>query len=140
MIRTKSYTIDLPPLSWKRCELSGRQFFDGQKKEKVIFGLSMRRSHGNDPIFAKPVMFHNATFFFPFPKSRHKCEEDDFYVGRCDIDNLVKFIFDAAVDAEILIDDNIICAMGRIKKVYSHHPRTDFSFTELPKSSIGFNF
>lgn len=128
-MRSKSYVIELPPLAWKRCDRNGLRFFDGQKKEKLIFGLSMRKYHNNEPPFITATRL-DVFWFVAIPKSRNNLKEGDYCDKKLDIDNLEKFILDTAKDAEILSDDKIICEVFK-RKVWSRHPRTEFTLTQL---------
>jgi Holliday junction resolvase RusA-like endonuclease len=127
--RTKSYIIELPPQPWKRPGLNGRRFFDQQEQDKLAFGLYLTKQHANEPPFSDPISF-NMTFFFAFPKSFSKTQRTYWAPNKCDIDNLAKFIFDTCVEAGIITDDHIICAL-LTKKVYAAKPRVELVITEL---------
>ena len=131
-MRSLKYKIDLAPLAWKRCMIDSRggnpKFFDGQAKDKVIFGLTIVKQHGNANRFSVPIHM-DIVFYMPLPKTNKKYKADEPFVGKSDLDNLVKFLLDTLVDADILSDDNIVWSIT-CKKVYSKLPRSEFTITE----------
>lgn len=132
-MRSKTYLIDIPPLAWSRAGATTKRgyltFFDGQAKDKTMFGLMALKQHGNDKQFSCPIDV-NITFHMPMNKTKYKSVEGDWCMGKKDLDNLEKFLLDALVDAEILKDDNIVCSMSA-KKIYSKKPCYEFIITEL---------
>lgn len=129
MSRSKLYVINIPPIPWKRAQLNGKHFFDGQAKDKVIFGLSMNKQHAGEPPFNIPIEFM-VNFFMPLPRTAFQGKDGKPCVGKCDLDNLVKFLLDTAVDVQIITNDNIVCVL-KARKLYSKLPRVEFQITEL---------
>lgn len=130
----KFYQIDHCPIALARARITtynGRpRFYDPNSVNKTIFGLAMKQQHGDVPPFSKAVKFETV-FFMPIPKTRRtKISEGDYAIGQKDLDNLVKFLWDTAVQSEILSDDNIIVSSSE-KKIYSRYPRVEFIITEV---------
>lgn len=128
-MRMQKYCIDLSPQAWKRAGLNGSKFYDKQIHEKLAFGLYLQQQHGNQPTFKKPLHVE-ATFFMNTPQKRLKDSVGKFDPNRPDLDNLLKFFLDAAVKANILKDDAIVCSVT-MKKIYSLEPRTEIIIQEL---------
>lgn len=69
-----------------------------------------------------PVIVPRIVFRMPIPKSLAlKVNEGSLHTKKPDIDNLIKGLFDAA-NGIAWVDDNRICKIGSIEKVYSHSP------------------
>jgi Holliday junction resolvase RusA-like endonuclease len=116
----------MQPISWTRPKLNGQQFFDGQIKAKVCFGLALQSQHNTDLLYSKPIAF-NVTFYMKAPL---KPKPNLFYHSCApDLDNLLKFVFDAIKDV-LITDDRIICSITA-KKIYAKEARTEFTITEV---------
>ena len=125
MARSKTYRIDISPISWQRAKLKGGKFFDNQVKQKMCFGLYVQKQHGNEPVFSKPISM-DITFFMAQPYSKRKAY---YHASFPDLDNLCKFLLDSMKDV-VISDDRIICSLSA-KKIYSAEPRTEFTITEV---------
>ena len=129
-MRTKSYCIDVKPIAWKRAGINyeKHKVYDQQAHDKVSFGLFLAQQHGSSALFDKPISL-DVTFFMPPPKSISVKNIPLYHKGVPDLDNLCKFLLDAAVGV-ILKDDAIVCCLFA-KKMYDKKPRTIFTITEL---------
>lgn len=129
MLREMQYIIDhCPPLAWSRAGKNGNRFYDKQKEEKLLYGLSLKRQHGNQPMFTKPINV-DIVFYMPIPKSMHRRQASKWHTKRPDKDNLTKLVYDAATN--ILWEDDCIICDGNEMKVYDSNPRTLIIVTEL---------
>lgn len=128
--RTKSYVVNMPPISQARARLAGKRFYNAQSQEKMAFGFILKNQHGNEPLFNKAIHV-DITFFMPQLKnwSAKTKQETVVHQSRPDLDNLEKFLLDAMHNV-LITDDNIICSMSA-KKVYDSNPRTEFIITEI---------
>jgi Holliday junction resolvase RusA-like endonuclease len=127
-VRSKSYCIDLKPISWQRAGRNGSRYFDAQARDKLAFGLCLINQHGEEPLFDKAIHLDIA-FYMNIPRSKLNNLKSIYHVGPVDLDNLCKFLLDAIKDV-LIIDDRIICSMS-LKKVYDKHPRTELVITEV---------
>ena len=128
MLKSKSYRIDVLPISWKRVGVAtGNHFFDRQKRDKIAFGLYLAQQHENQPLFCKAIAM-DITFFMKKPKIP-KLKYAQYHSTTPDLDNLCKFLLDA-IKGVVINDDRIICSLSA-KKVYDIQPRTEFTVTEV---------
>lgn len=119
----KLYVIDGDPIPLKRPRLSYRKVYDSQKNQKLLAGITMASQHGNDPIFDGPLEI-TITFYMYIPVLKRKQLLGKPHAARCDLDNLIKYVLDAANG--ILYHDDAQIAVIHAKKVYDMHPRTEF--------------
>lgn len=81
-----------------------------------------------------PVIVNNLTFYMPIPKSWSEAEKEKHrgqpHIKKPDIDNLIKGLFDSA-NKYAWADDNQVCEIRNVKKVYSDDPRIEFSLLTL---------
>lgn len=119
----KNYSIPLIPISWQRVKHNGRQLFDGQKEQKVMYGIYMQQGHGDSPPFIEAVSL-DVIFYMKKPTGKRKAFEQFWHSTYPDIDNLLKILFDSAVDARILKDDRLISKLST-QKIYDDNPRID---------------
>lgn len=131
-----SYVIPLPPIPWKRPGKNGIRSYDTQKDNKLFYGACIKSMWDvncrNNNLKYVPInipIFITRAYFFPIPKyKRRKIVDGDWYVGREDIDNLDKFLFDVLVDIGILKDDVYIVGGSHYKR-YSLEPKIIFKIT-----------
>lgn len=121
----KTYVINIPPIAWKRAGKNGKKFYDQQSHEKIAFGLYLAQQHGDLPLFSVPLMVE-MTFYIAPPKTVKK--RTPYVASYPDIDNLMKFVLDAAKD--VMIDDRLVCILQGTK-LYDMNPRTEITITEL---------
>jgi len=123
------YTIDCVPIAWARPRINGNRFFDSQKEQKLSYQLVIKNQHRNHPVYDNPLHL-DAFFYFPIPKAQLKHnKENTLYVGRSDLDNLVKYILDCCNEV-VFRDDALVVSMNA-RKLYSLKPRTEFTLTEI---------
>ena len=133
-MRIKTYVIPQPPLPWSRPGLAGKRFFDAQTKDKLVYKITLESQHKDEHLFSKPVSI-DMTFFMAMPnvvierRKKSGIEECIHHCVKPDIDNLVKFVFDAIKNV-IITDDKIIYSMTA-KKLYDSNPRTEFTIKEI---------
>ena len=115
ILRTKNYVIPIHPISWQRAKLNGRQFFDGQIKEKLLFGIYLKQQHNDEPLFDKPIHM-DITFFMEQPvyHTRRKIPLPYYHYKTPDLDNLCKFLMDSFKDV-LITDDKLFQ-----QKKYTH--------------------
>ncbi len=130
-LRIKTYTIPLHPISWQRAKLNKRAscLYDGQKNDKLMCGLHLRKCHGDEETFSR-AMSISCLFFMKKPTSARKPWHQHWHTTYPDIDNLEKFLYDTLVDAEIIADDRLICEQHS-KKIYDDNPRTEIIIREV---------
>lgn len=123
---TKKYVINMPPIPWKRPARNHKTIYDSQTHEKLAFGLYLRQQHGNQPLYQSPLLVEALFYILP-PKSIKK--RSAYVTAFPDLDNLLKFVLDAAHD--ILYDnDKLVCSI-QASKLYDMKPRTELTITEL---------
>lgn len=129
MLREMEYIIDqCPPIPWKRAGHTQDRFYDKQKQEKIFYGLSLKRQHGNQPMFEGPLLL-TLKFYMTIPKSMIRRQMSEHHYKRPDLDNLCKFFLDAATS--ILWEDDAQISGMSIIKIYSDKPRTEIHLKEL---------
>src|SRR5665213_171590 len=127
-LRTKTYTINVEPVSWARAGVRGKgsykpQFYDTQVMEKVAFGLYMQQQHNDEPLFERPISV-DATFFMPIPRSKKDRRGSIFHAHYPDLDNLLKLLLDSM--KPIIVDDRIVSVI-HARKIFDPNPRTVFT-------------
>jgi Holliday junction resolvase RusA-like endonuclease len=130
LVRSKTYCIPIPPISWKRAAMNGSRFFDPQTKEKVTFGIYLLQQHNDEPLFECPIHI-DLSFHMIAPKSMKNHKKFPPHGVAPDVDNLVKFILDAIKD--VLIKDDRQVASISARKLYDKEPRTIITITEIDR-------
>jgi Holliday junction resolvase RusA-like endonuclease len=128
MSKCITYVVKGRPISWTRPRLNGKRFFDAQAEDKVCWGLNLQREHGDRSAFATAVEM-TITFYFK-GKNEAQNAKNLPKISRPDLDNLIKFVLDAAQDAGIFHDDAIIVSLIA-RKLFSNDPRTEFTIREV---------
>jgi Holliday junction resolvase RusA-like endonuclease len=123
-----NYIIEGDPIAWARAKpnFASRRMWDSQKQEKLVIGLSLVKQHGNNPPFSGPVHLE-VNFYMRLPKKGKN--HGDWYSGKPDSSNLLKFIEDSG--NKILYIDDCLLVWIDVKKRYDHHPRTEFTIERL---------
>lgn len=120
------------PKALHRPRFSKGKVYNDQKSEMLIDYLSIKSQHGKRSMFFDP-MHLEITFTFKIPLSSSGAKRclllNTPYIGRCDIDNLLKYIMDVCTGA-LYTNDNIITSISA-HKIYGDHPKTIFSFSKL---------
>jgi Holliday junction resolvase RusA-like endonuclease len=128
------YTYILPgdPVALSRCRVNfhSNKVWDSQKHDKLHASLTIKRLHGDRPLFDKPVCL-NATFYIEIPKTKRKSNlENQPHYYRPDTDNLLKFLADILSKGVLFRDDCIITDIICCKR-WSINPRTEFTIKEI---------
>jgi len=126
--RSITYTIERAPQPWTRARMCGRRFYDGQTSEKYAYGLLMQQQHGHNPPFEGPLALE-VTFYLPTTRNSVQ-KKLTHHSNTPDLDNLLKFLLDAASTAEIISDDRIISHITA-RKFYGAKAMTVFTFSEV---------
>lgn len=118
-----SINIDGKPIPWKR---PGRKnicnkiiVYDKQAKEKEQVRWQVKPQYSGE-VLTCPMLV-DVTFFMPIPKSASKklrlqmLSDDYKHISRPDVDNMVKFYFDALTGV-VFGDDAQICELNGRKK------------------------
>jgi len=95
---------------------------------KVNYGIMIEKQHGDAPLYSGPIQI-DFIFYFPVkltlkPEKRLQYV-NTFKTSRPDLDNLIKFILDAATGI-LYHDDSIITAISA-KKIYALEGKTEFT-------------
>jgi Holliday junction resolvase RusA-like endonuclease len=132
-MRVKTYIINQPPIPWQRARLNGKNFFDGQTKEKLVYGIYLQQQHNDEPMFTRPIEM-DLTFYMPKPLvvanriKRDKTGIAAYHSTTPDLDNMVKFVLDA-IQNVLISNDKLVYAINA-KKLYGDEPRTEFTIKE----------
>ncbi len=106
--------------------------YDSQKLSKLQAYLNMKSQHHGLPLIDYPVHLDIIfTFQIPQSYSSHKkalCLHKP-YVGKSDLDNLLKFVLD--VSNKVIYNDDSVVASVSAKKVYGTESMTVFSFKRI---------
>lgn len=126
------YVMAADPIAWCRAGLGNGRFYDKQKHEKLVWGLTIAQQHGDRPQYEKPLHL-NAQFTFRIPKTHYK--KRDVMMGTPmpytpDLDNLLKFICDVCSSGVLYRDDALVSSVSS-RKIWGDEGRTEFSFTEI---------
>lgn len=115
----------MPPLAWERARRRGERYFDSQSKEKQHFGWLAKIGLGIGVPFEEPLEVE-LVFRMPIPASfseKKTRELHGTFHRKCpDLDNLMKFVFDA-LNRVVWYDDKQIVNVTATK-VYSRAPGT----------------
>jgi Holliday junction resolvase RusA-like endonuclease len=126
-MRSKTYCINVSPISWQRAGMNKARFFDKQVQDKIAVGLLLRKQHGNDPLFDGPLGI-DIIFYIKHSKVKPK-PLVKWHFTTPDVDNFLKFIFDA-MRSVVMVDDRLFSQVN-MTKVYDMNPRTEFTIREL---------
>ncbi len=129
-MKSKTYTIPINPITWKRAGLCHTTFYDKQKSEKLAIGLYLMRDHDNAPRFQGPLHL-SATFFMKRPKTVKERTKGPWCYKTPDLDNLVKLLCDAINDTDTIWDDDKQVSQFTAQKIYDPIPRTVLIISEL---------
>ncbi len=132
-IKIHRYILGGPPVPLKRARIAGRRCYDSQHQQKLVHGIHLRNQlHDRPPITTAVSM--TVIFYMELPASWSKKRRDALlgqpHISTPDYSNLLKYIEDVCVDAQVLKDDSLIFeSFGR--KIYDLNPRTEFVFVEI---------
>jgi Holliday junction resolvase RusA-like endonuclease len=98
----------------------------------LIDYLSIKSQHGKRSLFFDPIHFE-VTFVFEIPKSYSPKKKamvlNKPYIGKVDVDNLLKKILDVCTGA-LYTNDNIVTSVSA-RKIYGLHAKTLFTVTNI---------
>lgn len=129
----KIYTIEINPIAWQRAGVKTSQeykpkFYDKQTHEKLAYGLHLQKQHGTSPLFSGPIEA-DIIFYMPISKTVSKRPNCHYHSKRPDIDNLLKYLFDAANN--VIFKDDAIVSKLSVQKLYDRQPRTVICIKDL---------
>ncbi len=115
-----------------RPRFSKGKVYNDQIAEMRMHYLSIKAQHGKQPLFNEPIHL-DVTFVFQVPQSSSAKKKESLinkpYVGKCDIDNLLKMLMDICTGA-LYTDDRIVTSISA-EKIYGEYPKTIFTVTKL---------
>lgn len=129
-----SLKIEIPgrPVAWQRVGVCGRRFFDRQAKERLAYQLQLKQACRNGPTTAPIALM--CVFSFQMPKSWSKAKRTAMlgkpHESRPDLDNLVKFVSDAA-NGILWADDCQLSRFASVEKVWGNEDKTIINFEVL---------
>lgn len=134
---SKVYYLEVDPIPWARpaqttTRTGKSRRFDTQIKLKEMIRHALLFQHGNDPKFSGPLSV-SLNFHLKLPHGYSKKTIQAFkgqpHFKRPDLDNLIKFILDAA---DVLWDDDCLVAHIEARKIYAtEKPHTEFIIKRL---------
>ena len=125
------YILKGDPVPLQRPRFGRRHVWDAQKAKRVIAGIELGYQHTGHSLFSKPIKVE-CIFYFKIPKTRiKKLKPLTEYFFKPDIDNLIKYVLDAA--SKVLYTDDCIVAEIYSKKLYDTVPRTEITIIELER-------
>jgi Holliday junction resolvase RusA-like endonuclease len=120
--------LDMIPIPWKRPGQWKDKRYDMQKKEKEVVGYFLQQGMKSHKPFKTPI-YVVLEFYMPQPESLDKKDFWSFHSHRPDIDNLSKFILDAA--NTICWEDDCFISVLLATKVYSTKPGVYIKIEEI---------
>jgi Holliday junction resolvase RusA-like endonuclease len=129
-----SITIDQEPVFQKRPRSSGGRFYNPDHDEKMRWKWMVANQIRNEPKLRPGAPLHvDATYFLPIASSlsevKRKALEGEYHTQRGDVDNLLKFSFDAMNG--IAYKDDCLIASVYAEKRFSVTTRAEFKIYEL---------
>ena len=129
MTQTVTFTVEGPPVVWKRARRNGKRYFTDQTQADYQTAVAWSAKAAG----AKPVqgpLQARMTFYVPFPakvgvKARASFEGSPAATCRLDIDNLAKNILDA-LNGVAYLDDKQVTELA-VRKLWSAEPRAVIS-------------
>ncbi len=126
------YQLLGPATPLHRPRFARGKVYNDQKSEMLINYLSIKSQHGKRSLFFEPIHME-VTFVFEVPKSSSKKKQELLinkpYIGKVDVDNLLKKLLDEATGA-LYINDNIVTSISA-RKIYGWHAKTLFTVTNI---------
>lgn len=124
--------IEGNPTPWMRAKRHGSRYFDAQKKKKEAYWLSViSQTNRSEPYLTalRLIIIFHLTIPISWSKKMQQRALKRVYSTTPDLDNLIKFVFDAFNG--LLWKDDALIAEVRAMKVYSQNPRTEITIEEL---------
>ena len=123
--------IEGRPIAWKRVGVNRGRFFDRQDREHRSFQWKLKSAFNKSPTEA-PIAL-SCVFSFALPKSSSKSKRKallgTFHDGRPDVDNLLKWVGDAA-QGILWKDDAQIVKLINVAKIWGEQDKTEIFFEE----------
>lgn len=120
------------PVPLHRPRFAKGRVYNDQKSKMLIDYMSIKNQHGKRSMFFDPIHL-DVTFIFQIPESYSKKKKELLlnkpYDGRCDLDNLLKYLMDVCTRA-LYNDDKLITSISA-EKIYGVDAKTIFSFNRL---------
>lgn len=131
-MKSKTYTIPINPITWKRAGVNNSMFYDKQKQEKLAVGLYLINQHEDTPRFSGPLKM-TVTFFMKQPKTikERNIGGSKYCYKTPDLDNLCKFLMDAINDTDVVWEDDKLVSHLIAQKIYDAIPRTVITIEEI---------
>lgn len=129
-MRSKEYVVNIRPIPWQRAGHYQGRYYNTQMKEQLAYGLSIMRTHGDDPKFEGPLCL-DMIFYMPLPKLLRNRKDRYWHDTIPDKDNLIKHIKDSITKTGVVWTDDKQCAKGSWEAIYDKNPRVYFKITEL---------
>ena len=128
-----TYKIAGDPVALQRPRvLRSGHTYNPQAKEQEDARIQLRLQHRSSCPHICPLAI-SITFYMEIPKSTSKKKRSTIvsspHSKRPDIDNLIKFVLDAA-NTIIFSDDSLVYSVTA-QKIYDTIPRTEFTITPL---------
>lgn len=98
------YVINGDPIPLARARYGLKKVYDPQKNQKLLFGVYLNNQFEDQPLITGPVHL-DVTFYMPWSKqtktewnnkAKKRVTKDPYHKYRPDLDNLIKFVCDAA--------------------------------------------
>lgn len=125
------------PTPWAAHQGYGRKSFNPRFKEKEYAQWQFKSQFNRNSPIAGPI-HADICFHLPIPAGTSKARKRDMLAGRLrhikkpDVDNLTKFILDAA--KKIIFDDDSQIVTLFARKIYSECPKTIIRIEECTSS------
>lgn len=126
------YILLGPATPLHRPRFSKGTVYNDQKAKMLIDYLSIKSQHGKRSLFIEPIRM-DITFIFQVPQSYSFKKQQQLinkpYIGKCDVDNLVKMLLDVCTGA-LYTNDNIVTTISA-EKIYGLQSKTVFTIQTL---------
>jgi Holliday junction resolvase RusA-like endonuclease len=124
------YTLSGPPIPLARPRLSKGRVYNPQEKEMNAAEWELKFQAPKE--YLEGPISLDVTFYMPMATTMSKRKKDHLidqpHASRPDIDNLLKFLLDAA---KCLYKDDSQVSTVIARKIYSDNPRTEFTIEAL---------
>lgn len=126
------YTIQGAPIAQAPRQYSGKNIYDTQKQQKLLWQIELSAQHNDAPMLEGPIVL-DCCFFFT-PEQAIASKKRSSYIGRPhgnrpSLDDLVEWVVDKC-HGVIYKDRNIVCSINAYK-CYDLCARTEFMFRRM---------
>ncbi len=126
------YIIHGPPTPLQRPRFTRGHVYDPQKEQKLLDGIQLKRQHLPNKPYDQPLLA-TITFFMPMPRvykeSGRDGLRDKYHPKKPDLDNLIKYILDAA-NGILYTDDSLIVQIFG-KKIWADEGKTELTLEHV---------